>query len=73
LVVVAELPVALKKVKFWKVEEPVRSRLGKVAIPVNVRAPPFELVKKRFVEEPVVVKKLVVVAEEPVAAVKVKF
>ena len=40
LVVVAEVPVALTKVKFWRVEEPVRRRFERVVRPpVAVRVP----------------------------------
>jgi len=48
--------VALTAVKFCKVEEPLTSRLAKVA------APDVRLVEKRLVEEAVVEKRLVVVA-----------
>jgi len=44
-----------------------------VRVPVRVAVPPLALVKKRFVVEPVVVKKFVVVAEVPVAFVKRMF
>lgn len=71
-VVVAEVPVAFTKVKFWRVVEPVINRLVKVPRPVEVKLPPEPVVKKRFVELAVVEKKLVVVAEVPVAEVKVK-
>ena len=62
LVVVALVPVALMKVKFCKVEEPVSKRLAKVPSPVEVKLPPLAVVKKRLVEEAVVEKRLVVVA-----------
>ena len=48
-------------------------RVVKVARPVEVKLPPLAVVKKRLVEDAVVEKKLVVVAEVPVALVKVKF
>jgi hypothetical protein len=99
LVVVAELPVAFTKVKFWRVVEPVRRRFERVVRPpVAVRVPVkdaaeeivwpfinpdviapavilpvFREVEKRLVLEAVVLKKLVVVAEVPVAFTKVKF
>ena len=66
-VVVADEPVALTKVKFCKVEEPLTRRL------VNVTVPKVAFVAKRFVLEAFVLKKLVVVADEPVALTKVKF
>jgi hypothetical protein len=71
-VVVAEVPVAFRKVKFWRVVEPVTKRLPKVPEP-RVREPKLALVLKRLVEEAVVLKKFVVVAEVPVAFTKVKF
>ena len=61
--VVAVVPVAFTKVKFWRVEEPLASRVPKVPRPVEVRLPPLAELKKRLVEEAVVEKKLVVVAE----------
>jgi hypothetical protein len=40
LVVVAEVPVALTKVKFWRVEEPVNRRFERVVRPpLNVLVP----------------------------------
>ena len=72
LVVVAEVPVAFIKVKFWRVEEPVERRLAKVPRPVEVKCPPLAVVKKRLVEEAVVEKKLVVVAEVPLALPKTR-
>ena len=89
LVVVAEVPVALMKVKFWRVEEPVVRRLERVvrppvtlSVPVKlaeeeivwslirpevigpaVRVPMLPEVEKRLVDEAVVEKRLVVVAE----------
>ena len=74
-VVVAAVPVAFTKVKFWSVEEPVTRRLPRVPRPVVVRvlppserapvmvvAPRYALVAKRLVEEAVVAKKFVEVA-----------
>jgi hypothetical protein len=66
-VVVAEVPVAVVKVKDWRVEEPLATMFCAVRVPVRVCVPPFAVVKNRFVVEPVVVKKLVVVAFVPVA------
>ena len=66
-VVVAEVPVAFRKVKFWRVEEALSKRLEKVAEPDDKTA------AERLLEEAVVEKKLVVVAEVPVAFLKVKF
>jgi hypothetical protein len=40
LVVVAEVPVALTKVKFWRVVEEVRSKLVEVAVPAMVSPVP---------------------------------
>lgn len=60
LVVVAEVPVALTKVKFWRVEEAVAKILAKVPSEVEVR----------LVKVPVVEKKSVVVALVPVALEK---
>jgi len=67
LVVVALVPVALRKVKFCRVDEPFDKRLAKVPSPVDVKLPPFPVLKKMLVEEAVVEKKLVVVADVPVA------
>jgi hypothetical protein len=87
-VVVAAVPVAFTKVKFWKVLEPVSKRFERVvsppvavSVPVKlavdemvwpftkpevmaprVEFPALRAVAKRFVEEAVVAKKLVVVA-----------
>ena len=73
-VVVALVPVALVKVKFWRVVEPVRRRLERVAesevMDPVVRVPRLAEVEKRLVLEAVVEKKEVVVAEAPVAVVK---
>ena len=43
LVVVAEVPVAFRKVKFWRVEEPVTKRLEKLAEPPNTGRPSDEV------------------------------
>jgi len=72
LVVVAEVPVALRKVKFWRVEEPVTRRFESVPV-VNATEPKVAFVAKRFVEEAVVAKKLVVVAFVDVELSAVKF
>ena len=73
LVVVAEVPVALTKVKFCKVLEALSKRFARVPRPVEVKLPPFPVVKNKLVELAVVEKRLVVVAEVPVALTKVKF
>jgi hypothetical protein len=79
LVVVAAVPVALRKVKFWSVDELLASNWLKVPSPVvvifplEVIPPPVAVVKRRLVDDAVVAKKLVVVAEVPVALTKVKF
>src|ERR1019366_4264897 len=76
LVVVAEVPVALTKVKFCRVVDDVTKRLVVVAPPLEVKAdvvrePMVAALEKRFVVEALVAKKLVVVAEVPVALTKV--
>src|SRR3989338_9182032 len=73
LVVVAEVPVALTKVKFCKVLEALSKRFARVPRPVEVKLPPFPVVKNKLVELAVVEKRLVVVAAVPVAFTKVKF
>jgi hypothetical protein len=94
LVVVALVLVALRAVKFWRVDEPLSKRLERVAkppvavrVPVKLAAleivwplilpavmrPVLRAVEKRLVLEAVVAKKLVEVAEVPVALMKVKF
>lgn len=99
LVVVALVPVALMKVKFCKVEEPVTKRFERVEsprvavrVPVKLAAelivwlfmrpevigpavnvPMFPKVANKLVEEALVEKKDVVVADVPVALRKVKF
>ncbi len=65
--------VELRPVKFWRVEEPLARKLLAVMRAVDVRLPPLPVVKNRLVDEAVVAKKLVVVAEVPVAVVNVKF
>jgi len=71
-VVVAAVPVALRKVKFWRVEEPVTRRFESVPV-VNATEPKVAFVAKRFVELAVVAKKLVVVAFVDVELSAVKF
>ena len=89
LVVVAEVPVALVKVKFCKVLEAVTKILAKVGLavvftdwsnqslsvgaPFTVKLWPFteSTEVKRLVLDAVLEKKLVVVAEVPVAVLKV--
>ena len=73
LVVVALVPVAVTKVKFWKVEEALARMLLKVPVPLTVNVPPVPVVKNRFVEDAVVEKKLVVVAFVEVELRKVIF
>jgi hypothetical protein len=72
-VVVAFDPVALRNVKFCKVEELFARMFAKVPRPEEVIFPPENAVAKRLVEEAIVAKKLVVVAFVPVAFTKVKF
>jgi hypothetical protein len=62
LVVVALVPVAFTKVKFWRVEEALSKRLAPV-IELAVRVPTLPEVLNKLVEDAVVEKKLVVVAE----------
>jgi hypothetical protein len=66
-VVVADVPVAVVKVKDWRVEEALATMFCAVRVPVRVCVPPLAVVKNRFVVEPVVAKKFVVVAFVPVA------
>ena len=73
LVVVALVPVARVKVKAWRVDEPVASKFDELNVPERARLPPVAVVKKRFVVEPVVAKKLVVVAFVLVLFCAVKF
>ena len=63
----------MRPVKFWRVVEPLIKRLENVPRPVEVTLPPEIEVAKRLVEEPVVVKKLVVVALVEVELRAVKF
>jgi hypothetical protein len=63
LVVVALVPVALTKVKFWRVEEPVARKFGTVSRPVVFNVPKLPTVEKNDV----------VVAAVPVPFTKVKF
>lgn len=72
-VVVAEVPVALMKVRFCNVDEALARRLVKVPSPEEVTAPPIAVVKKRLVELAVVEKRDVEVAEVVVALIPVKF
>jgi len=53
-VVVADVPVALTKVKFWRVVDPVRSRFPKFPVPVVVMLPLPELIVLLFVSIPFV-------------------
>jgi hypothetical protein len=72
LVVVALVEVELRKVMFWRVEEPVTRRLAIEAIEVIDPIEPeprLKLVEKRLVDEAVVEKWLVVVALVVVALV----
>ena len=64
---VALVPVAFTKVKFWKVDEALARKL----FPVSV--PPVPVVKKRLVEEAVPVKKFVDVELVVVLFTPVKF
>jgi len=49
LVVVAEVPVALMKVKFWRVEEPVVRRLERVVRPPVTLSVPVKLAEEEIV------------------------
>ena len=49
LVVVAFVPVALMKVKFWRVEEPVRRRLERVVRPPVTLSVPVKLAAEEIV------------------------
>ena len=60
--------VAFFAVKFWRVVLPVARMLVAVSVPVRVSFVPFEFVNAKFVA-----KKLVEVADVPVAFTKVKF
>jgi hypothetical protein len=61
-VVVALVPVAFTKVKFWRVEEPLTRRLAIVESPFTNSLPVLKVVAKRLVEDAVVANELVVVA-----------
>ena len=69
LVVVALVPVAFEKVKFWRVVEPTTSRSPEELM-VEVAEPPIESELPEKMEEK---RLLVVVALVPVAFEKVKF
>lgn len=58
--------------KFWKVEEALARMLANVPRPLDVKLPPVPVVKKRLVEEAVVEKRFVVVAELEVELIAVK-
>ncbi len=49
-VVVALVPVAFTKVKFWRVDEPVTRRFDAVKRPVDEMEPKVPVVAKRLVE-----------------------
>jgi len=70
---VALVVVLFAPVKFWRVVEPVRRRFDADKRPVSESAPPFAPVKKRFVLDAVVAKRLVVVAFVVVELSPVKF
>lgn len=61
-VVVADVPVAFTKVKFWSVELPFTRRVESVASPFPKIVPVLKEVAKRLVELAIVAKKLVEVA-----------
>ena len=71
-VVVALVPVAFTKVKFWRVEEPLTRRFESVPRPPE-KLPVVREVEKRLVLDAVVAKEAVEVALVPVAFTKVKF
>ena len=71
--VVAFVEVLLSAVKFWKVLEPLARILRAESVPARVSLPPLLVVKKKLEVEALVAKKFVVVAEVPVALMKVKF
>jgi len=66
-VVVAAVPVAFWKVKFWRVEEPVARIVPAVSVPIEPR------VEKKLVDDATEAKKVVEVAFEVVAFCAVKF
>jgi hypothetical protein len=72
-VVVAALEVEFRAVKFWRVDDEFALKLEKVPRPEEVICPPIAVEKKRLVEEAVVLKKLVEVAEVEVEFEAVKF
>jgi len=51
LVVVAEVPVAFRKVKFWRVDEPVRRRFERVVSPAVAVRVPVKLAAEEMVWE----------------------
>jgi hypothetical protein len=71
-VVVALVEVELSAVKFWRVEEPFTRRFASVPRPLMNVVPKFAAVANIFVELAVEANELVVVADVPVALVKVK-
>ena len=71
--VVAAVPVAFTKVKFWRVDEALAKRLVKVPRPEEVKLPPVPVVKNKLVVEAVVEKREVEVALELVELTAVKF
>jgi hypothetical protein len=71
-VAVALVVVESSPVKFCKVLDPAVRKLETVSDP-KLLFPAVSVVAKRFVEDAVVAKLLVVVAAEPVALMKVKF
>ena len=66
LVVVALVLVASKRVRVWNVVDPLTKRL------VNVPVPPLTMFENKLVVDAFVAKKLVVVAEVPVALVQLR-
>ena len=71
LVVVAFVPVELMKVKFWRVDEPERRRLAKVARPFDERVPVVMVFAVRAVAEALTASSEETAIEEPVAFWKV--
>ena len=57
--------------KLFRVDEPLTERFVPEMLPVDDMFPPLMFVAERLVEDAVDAKKLVVVAEVPVAVVKV--
>lgn len=70
---VAFVDVLFNAVKFWRVLEPVTRRLARLPSPLMKVLPKVAKVPKRFVEDAVVAKKLVVVALVLVEFNAVKF